>query len=59
MFEVLSMTPELEHIILHEPTELKIGEEAKRQNMITMRQDGILKVLRGQIGLEELSEVAM
>lgn len=59
VFEMLAMTPEMENIILHEPTDLKIIEEAKRQGMITMRQDGLIKVLKGQVGLEELSEVAV
>ena len=33
-------------------------EEAKRQDMITMFQDGIIKVLKGVVSLEELLEVA-
>lgn len=57
IFEVLSMTPELEKIILTGPSESRIQEEARRQGMVTMRQDGILKVLKGDIGLEELLEV--
>ncbi|MBI2640468.1 MAG: hypothetical protein HYW91_01120 [Candidatus Sungbacteria bacterium] len=57
IFEVLSMTPELEKIILTGPSESRISEEAKRQGMITLKQDGILKVLKGLIGLEELLEV--
>lgn len=57
IFEVLSMTPELEQIILVGASETKLEEEAKRQNMITMKQDGMLKVLQGVIGLEELLEV--
>lgn len=57
VFEVLAMTPQLEKIILTEPSETKIQEEAMRQEMITMRQDGILKALKGAIGLEELLEV--
>lgn len=57
IFEVLMMTPELEKIILSEPSDAKITEEAKRQGMITMKQDGVLKVLAGKIGLEELMEV--
>ena len=56
IFETLSMTPQLEHIILERPSEQAIAEEARRQEMVTMRQDGILKVLDGMIGLEELME---
>jgi len=54
IFEVLKMTKNLEEIILKEPSELKILEEAKRQGMITMRQDGILKVLQGITTIEEV-----
>lgn len=57
VFEAMQMTPELEKIILSGSSETKLLEEAHRQEMITMRQDGILKVLRGIIGLEELLEV--
>lgn len=57
VFEILAMTPELEKIILKKPTETEIMEESRRQGMVTMREDGILKVLDGKIGLEELSEV--
>jgi type IV pilus assembly protein PilB len=54
IFEVLEMTKNLEEIILKEPSEAKILEEAKRQGMITMRQDGILKVLKGITTIEEV-----
>ncbi|HRR94979.1 MAG TPA: ATPase, T2SS/T4P/T4SS family [Candidatus Paceibacterota bacterium] len=57
LFEILKMTPELEQVIIKEPTELKIAEEAKRQGMLTMRQDGILKVLAGETSLEEVLSV--
>jgi type IV pilus assembly protein PilB len=54
LFEILFMTPELEEIINTSPTEHRILEESKRQGMITMRQDGILKALEGQISIEEV-----
>ena len=57
IFEVLSMNSELEKIILEKPSEASIEKEVRRQGMITMRQDGILKVLDGIVGLEELLEV--
>ena len=56
IFEVLEGTPNLQKIILEGATQEKITQEAARQNFITMRQDGILKVLEGVIGLEELLE---
>ena len=59
VIESLQMTRELEAIVLGEPSESKIADEARRQNMITMRQDGILKAIRGIISLEELFEVVV
>jgi len=46
------MTENLAKIITHAIEIDKIFEEAKRQGMITMRQDGILKALRGIVPLE-------
>jgi len=57
VFEVLEMNPTLEEIILTSPSESKIQGEARRQGMITMKQDGIVKVLQGMIGMRELLEV--
>ncbi len=54
IFEALAMTPQLEKIVVKGATESKIKDEAERQGMITMRQDGIIKVLRGTISFEEL-----
>ena len=58
IFEMLEMTPEFEKIILTNISEADMRAEAKRQEMITMFQDGILKVLKGIVSLEELLEVA-
>jgi len=58
LFEILEMTPQLAEIILKEPSEAKILEEAKRQGMLTMKQDGILKVLDGVTTIEEVIRVA-
>jgi type II secretory ATPase GspE/PulE/Tfp pilus assembly ATPase PilB-like protein len=58
VFEVLSMTDELSEIILKTPEEQKIIQEASRQGMITMKQDGILKVLEGVTTTEEVLRVA-
>ena len=58
IFEMMEMTDEFEKIILGNLSEAAMREEAKRQGMITMFQDGILKVLKGVVSLEELLEVA-
>jgi len=54
IFESLSMTEELKEIVYSEPTENKIVEEARRQEMITFKQDGIMKALRGLCSIEEV-----
>jgi len=58
LFEVLQMTEQLSTICIKEPTEEKIREEALRQGMITMKQDGILKVLEGITTIEEVLRTA-
>ena len=53
----MKMTFELEQIILSEPSQEKLSAEAKRQGMITLQQDGIIKVLEGMISLEEVLSI--
>ncbi|MEX2008167.1 MAG: GspE/PulE family protein [Candidatus Spechtbacterales bacterium] len=54
IFEMLKITPELKQVILSYPDDTRIQEEAKRQGMITMRQDGIMKALQGIVSLEDV-----
>jgi type IV pilus assembly protein PilB len=54
IFEVFAMTPELEIIVNGGPTIQKIAAEAKRQGMLSLRQDGILKALEGMFSIEEV-----
>lgn len=58
LFEVLEMTEPLAKIILKEPDEFNIAREASRQGMITMRQDGVLKILDGITTLEEVLRIS-
>ncbi len=53
-FEILEVTEALGEIILKEPSEKRISDEAARQGMITMKQDGILKIIRGITSYEEI-----
>lgn len=54
IFEMLRMTDELRDIVSDNPTEEKIIKEAKRQKMITLRQDGIAKALKGLVSFETI-----
>ena len=54
IFEVLRMTPELGDIIEHGADIQKVAAEAKRQGMITLREDGVMKALDGIVSMEEI-----
>lgn len=58
IFEVLEMTDSLAEIIAKNPSETEIDKETARQGMLTMKQDGILKVLAGITTIEEVLRVA-
>jgi len=59
LYEVLSMSPEMEKIILSgSVSEYTIQEAAVKQGMITMVQDGLLKALDGITTLKEVFRVA-
>ncbi len=54
LYEMLEMTPELEEIINKKLSEAELIKEAERQGMVTMKQDGINKVLQGLASFEEM-----
>ena len=58
IFEILEMTDRLAELVLKKPSEAEIRDEARQQGMITMKQDGILKVLKGATSIEEVLRVA-
>jgi len=57
VFEVLEMTKGLEEVIINDYSLSKIAEEAKKQGMITMRQDALIKALDGTISMEEVFRI--
>lgn len=54
IFEIFRMTRELGEIVSSGITQGKLWDEARRQGMVTLRQDGILKALEGEVLLEEV-----
>lgn len=54
IFETMEMTSELGAIVLKDLSESGFNVEAKRQGMISMRQDGIIKALSGVTSMEEV-----
>ncbi len=59
IFEAFEMTNELKDIILDKKGEEEIEREIKRQGMVTMRQDGIVKAVNGIVSLEEVLQVTV
>ncbi len=57
IFEAFQVDDKIERLILKDPSEAAIKEAARAQGMMTLRQDGILKVLAGMTSLEELKRV--
>ena len=52
------MTEQLKQIIVEkESSSIKIEQEALRQGMVTMKQDGIIKALQGIVAVEDVLRV--
>lgn len=57
IYEVLPMTPEIQDLVSEKASSRKILEEAQKLGMITLKQDGIIKVLRGDTTMDEIIRV--
>jgi len=57
LFEVMDVTTEIQELITKRATSAQIEKKAVEQGMVTMRQDGYLKVLQGLTTLEEVNRV--
>ncbi len=57
IFEFLEGGTDLEQTILKEASEVALKGLSERQGMVTMQQDGILKVLQGKTTIEEVTSI--
>lgn len=57
IYEAILLDENIEKIILDRPNETAIQKSAESQGILTMVQDGILKVINGVTSLEELKRV--
>lgn len=57
VFETLEVTKEVERMILNDPKEETIMEVARRDGMLTMREDALLKAFNRQIPFEEVNKL--
>ncbi|HUC02150.1 MAG TPA: ATPase, T2SS/T4P/T4SS family [Candidatus Paceibacterota bacterium] len=54
IYEAFLITKEIENIVSSGATTQKITAQAKAQGMISLRQDGIVKALKGSVPIEEI-----
>lgn len=57
IFELFLVNEVVEKEIYKNPTEIELKNLAKQQGMVTMQEDGILKVLRGLTSVEEVERL--
>ncbi len=57
VYENIPVTVEMEKLITKSPSHAEVLETARKNNFVSMYQDGILKVLQGTTTLEELEDV--
>ncbi|MBI2051941.1 type II/IV secretion system protein [Candidatus Roizmanbacteria bacterium] len=58
IFEVLKVTPAINKMVLQQSTAKEIEEQARKEGLIRMKQDGYLKALDGITTIEEVLRVA-
>ena len=58
IYEVFSMTEDMEKLLLGHSTTSEVQNQAQKDGMLTMKQDGYFKVLNGLTTLEEVARVA-
>ncbi len=57
LYEAIAMDKEVERLLVGIPSEREVKEAAKHQGIPTLREDAILKVLRGITTFDEVSKV--
>ena len=56
IFETLIMTPEVEAVLMTNPSEREVRTAAKNQKIPTLREDAIIKMLEGFTSFDEISK---
>jgi type IV pilus assembly protein PilB len=57
IFEAILMDEKIENVVKENPSEREINKAALPQNILSLKQDGVLKVLQGVTTLSELERV--
>lgn len=59
LIETLMISPEIRKLILNKAQEHTIKEQARREGMTTLRENGVAKILRGETTIEEIIRVTV
>jgi len=57
IFELFLISEEIEKLIYKDPTEIELKELARKGGMVTLQEDGVLKVLEGITSFEEIERL--
>lgn len=57
VFEMFKMNPEIEQVILHNPVESEVYKIARKNGLITVKEDGIIKAMQKLIPFEAINEL--
>jgi len=57
IYEMVKVTPEMQHFILSGKSANEMRELAKKQNCRSLREDGLLKAWKGVTSVEEVLRV--
>jgi type IV pilus assembly protein PilB len=57
IFEAILIDDEMEQLISKKPREIEVEELAKKQGILTMKEDAVIKALKGITSLEEVRRV--
>lgn len=58
VFEIMEMSPDIEKVILENPVDSKIWAAARKQGMLTMREDAMMKAFSKNIPFSEVNALA-
>jgi len=57
VFEILKVSPEVEHVILTKPVEEEVYKAARANGMLTMKEDALYKAFAGEIPFGQVNEL--
>ncbi len=57
IFELLPISEKIEELIYQNPNEIQLKKLARQEGMVTLQEDGIIKILKGMTTFEEVERI--